>query len=104
MRRFDEIDAAGIDDDQPRARAQPPLHPRGEDRMGVGRIGADHHDDVGLVDRLEILRARGCAEGLFETVAGRRVADARAGVDVVVAEAGADQLLDEKHLFVGAAR
>ena len=32
------------------------------------------------------------------------MADARAGVDIVVAEAGADQLLDEIGLFIGAAR
>ena len=41
---------------------------------------------------------------LRQAVAGRRMADARAGVDVVVAEAGAHQLLDEVHLLVGAAR
>ena len=48
VRRAHEIDAARIDDDQLRAGAQPLLHPRGEDRMRVGRIGADHQDDVGL--------------------------------------------------------
>jgi hypothetical protein len=40
----------------------------------------------------------------LQAVAGRRMADAGAGVDVVVAEAGADQLLDEEGLLVGAAR
>ena len=84
--------------------AQAPLHPRGEHRMGVGRVGADHQDDVGLVDRLEVLGAGRGAEGRLQAVAGRRVADAGAGVDVVVAERGADHLLDDEDLFVGAAR
>ena len=56
------------------------------------------------VDRLEILRAGGRAERRLQAVAGRRVADARAGVDVVVAEGGAHQLLHEVGLLVGAAR
>ena len=41
MRRAHEIDPARIDDDQLRALAQPLLHARGEDRMAVGRVGAD---------------------------------------------------------------
>ena len=43
------------------------------------------------------------AEGLLEPVAGRGVADPRAGVDVVVAERRAHHLLDDVDLFVGAA-
>ena len=72
--------------------------------MRVGRIGADDEDHVGFVDRLEILRAGGRAKRLAEAIAGRRMADARAGVDIVVAEAGAHQLLDQEHFLVGAAR
>ena len=60
--------------------------------------------DVGVLDRVEILRAGRGAEGGRQAVAGRRVADARAGIDVVVAEAGADQLLHQIGFFVGAAR
>ena len=75
-----------------------------KNRMRVGRIGADDDHDIRLVDRLEILRARRGAEGLRQAEAGRRVADARAGVDVVVAEAGANHLLDQEHFLVGAAR
>ena len=72
--------------------------------MGVGRVRPDHDDDVRLVDRLEILRARRGAESLGKAKAGRRVADARAGVDIVVAESGAHHLLDQEHFLVGAAR
>ena len=104
VRALDQIDAARIDDDETRARAQTLLQARGEDRMGVGRIGADHDHDVRLVDRLEILRAGRGAEGLGQPEAGRRVANARAGVDVVVAESGANHLLNQEHFLVGAAR
>ena len=38
-----------------------------------------------------------------QAVAGRRMADAGAGIDIVVAEAGADQLLHQIGFFVGAA-
>ena len=84
--------------------AQPLLHPRREHRVGVGRVGADDHDDVGLVDGLEVLGAGRRAERLLEPVAGGRVADPGAGVDVVVAERRAHHLLDDVDLFVGAAR
>src|SRR5258705_3476813 len=72
--------------------------------MRRGRIGADDDDDVGVLDRVEVLCAGRGAIGLAEAIAGRRVTDARAGVDVVVAEAGADQLLHQEGFFIGAAR
>ena len=101
---FHHLGAARIDHDQLGALAQPLLQARGEHRMGGGRVGADDHDDVGVLDRVEILRAGRGAEGGRQAVAGRRVADAGAGVDIVVAEAGADQLLHQIGFFVGAAR
>ncbi len=103
VRRADQVDGARIDHDQLRALAHPALEARGEHRMGVARVGADHDDDIGLLDRLEGLRAGRFAQGLLEAVAGRRMADAGAGVDIVVAEGGAHQLLHQVILFVGAA-
>ena len=99
-----QVDPARIDDDQPRALAQAPLHLRSEHRMRVGRIGADDHDHVGVLHRIEILRAGRSAERGLEAVAGGRMADARAGIHVVIAECGADHLLHQVGLFVGAAR
>ena len=104
MRRAHQVDAARIDDDQFGALAQPLLHARGEYGMRVGRITADDQNDVGLVDRIEILRAGGSAEGLVEAIAGWRVTDARAGVDVVIAEARANELLNKITFLVRAAR
>ena len=71
--------------------------------MRVGRVGADDQDHVGFVDRIEVLGAGRGAEGGLQAVAGRRVADAGAGIDVVVAEGGAHQLLHQEGLLVGAA-
>ena len=104
VRALDEIDAAGIDDDETRARAQALLHAGAENRMSVGRIGADDDHDIRFVDGLEILRAGRGAEGLRQAEASRRMANARAGVDVVVAEPGANHLLNQEHFLVGAAR
>ena len=104
MRRAHQLRAARIDDDELGALAQPLLDLRADDRMRVGRIAADDENDIGLVDGVEILRAGGRAEGLAEAIAGRRMADARARVDIIIAEAAADELLHEKGLLAGAAR
>ncbi len=109
MRRLDvggadEVDAAWIDDDELRSLPQAPLEARGEDRMAIGRVGANDHDDIRLFDTIEILGASRRAEGGLEAVAGRRMADAGAGVDIVVAKDLADELLHEEGLLVGTAR
>ena len=72
--------------------------------MGGSRIGADDHGHIGMLDQVEILRAGRGTECRRQTIAGRRVADAGAGIDVVVAETRADQLLHQIGFFIGAAR
>ena len=104
VRRAHEVDAPRVDDDELGALAKTALHARGEHRVAVGRVRTDDHDDIGLRDRVEILGARRGAERLLEAVAGRRMTDACAGVDVVVAEHRTHHLLDEEGLLVGAAR
>jgi hypothetical protein len=101
--RAHEIDGARIEHDQLGALAQPFLHPRAEYRMRVGRVGADQHHHVGMLDGIEILGAGRCAECLAQAVAGRRMADAGAGIDVVDAEAAANELLNQERFLVGAA-
>ena len=66
-----QIDAARIDDDQPRSLPQAPLHARGEHRVGVGRIGTDDHHHVGGVHGIEVLRAGRFAQRGLQTVARR---------------------------------
>ena len=72
--------------------------------MAIGRVGTEHDHAISEVDTVEVLRAGRFSERCFQAIAGRRVADARTGVDIVVAKTGADQLLDKERLFVGAAR
>ena len=93
MRRAHKVDASRIDDDDLCTLANRLLHLRGEDGVPVGRVGANQQDYVGLFNAVEGLRTRGGAECLLQAVTGRRVADARAGIDIVIVEAGADELL-----------
>ena len=78
------------------------LDPGGRDRVVHGRVGADddHHLGLGHVHHRVGHRARADA---FEQGRHRRgVAQARAMVDVVAAEAGAHQLLEQVGFFVAA--
>src|SRR5580700_8117041 len=68
------------------------------------RVSPDDERYVGVLHRVEILRAGRGAVSLAEAIAGRRMADPRAGIDVVVAERRADQLLNQEGFLVGAAR
>ena len=57
--RADQVDAAGVGDDQAGAGAEPLLHAGGEDRVAVRGVGADDQDHVGMVDAGEVLGAGG---------------------------------------------
>ena len=103
MGRAHEIDTAWVEDDQLCALTQPLFHARGENWVTVGGVGADDHDHVGLLDRVEILRTGRRAVGGLEAIAGRRVADAGAGIHSVVAEGRAHEFLHKKGFFVSAA-
>ena len=104
VRGFDRLGLARIDHDELGALANAPLHQRPEHRVTLGRIGANHHNDVGLQDRVKVLARRAPAHRGGEAELRRRVADARAVVDIIVAEHRAGELLREKDLFVGATR
>ncbi|MPL67272.1 hypothetical protein SDC9_12963 [bioreactor metagenome] len=93
MRGVEQVDPPRVDHDQLRPRPQPLAQPRAEDRVAVGRVRADDERQIGLLDRVEVLRAGRGAEGLLQPVAGGRVADPGAGVGVVGAEDRAGQLL-----------
>ncbi|OIQ88746.1 hypothetical protein GALL_293510 [mine drainage metagenome] len=102
VRAAHQVDATRVDDDQRGTLAQSLLHPGGEDRVPIGRVGTYQQDHVGLLDRSELLRARRGAEGLLQPIPRRGVAHPGAGVDVVVAEPRPDHLLHHKDLFVSA--
>ena len=56
--------------------------------MRIGRVRADQQDHVGALDGLEILGTGGGTERLFQAIAGGRMADSGAGIDIVLAEGG----------------
>jgi hypothetical protein len=65
-------------------------------RVAVGRVGADDDDDVRCSTESKSCVPADVPKVLDEAIARRGVADAGAGIDIVVAEAGADQLLDDE--------
>ncbi|MND29242.1 hypothetical protein D3C80_197460 [compost metagenome] len=102
VRRVDQVDAPWVDHDQPRTLAQAALELRAEYRVGVGGVGADHQHHVGLHHRVEALCTSRLTQSLLQAIAGGRMANPRAGVDVVVAERRAHQFLHQVGFFVGA--
>ena len=94
--------AARIHDDQLRAAFGRLLEIGGGDGMVLRRVGADHHDDVGVPDRGERRGDRARADGLHQCRHRGGMAQPGAVVDVVGAEAGAHQLLEQIGLLVGA--
>ena len=72
------------------------------DGVVLGRIGADDDDDVGVLALVEGRGHRRRADALQQRRHRRRVAEPRAVVDIVGAEAGANQLLEQISLFVRA--
>ena len=70
MRRFNEINAARVSDNQLGPRAQALFHARGKNGMAVGRIRANHENNIRLFNRFEILRARRGAESLVQAITG----------------------------------
>ena len=102
VRRFDQANATGVDDNELRTLAQSTLHLRGKNRMTFGRVGANYHDDVGVHDAVKRLCAGRCTECLVQAKAGRRMTHSRAGIDIVIAHRRAHEFLYNEDFFVGA--
>src|SRR3954463_14082581 len=96
--------AARVDDDELRAAATGLLEERRRDGVVGRRVRAGEDGDVGVDDVAVGGRHGARADALEEGGDARRVAQARAVVDVVRAEARADELLEEIRLLVGALR
>ncbi len=71
-------------------------------RMVHGRIGADHQDEFGIHGGGERRRYRTGIQALHQRRHRRGMAQTRAVIDIVGAEAGAHQLLEQIGLFVRA--
>jgi hypothetical protein len=94
--------APRVDDDQLGAASACLLEERRGDGMVGRRVRPGEDRNVG-VDDVAVRGGHGArADALEQGGNTRRVAQARAVIDVVGAEAGTDQLLEEVGLFVGA--
>ena len=95
-----EIAAPRIRDDQLRPALHRILHPRRRHRMVHRRVGADDEQNLrpGHVAHLIADRAR--VDPFHQRRHARRVAEARAVIDVVRSESGAYELLEEIRLLV----
>ena len=72
--------------------------------MAFGRVCADHHDAVCILHAVKRLRACRRSHRLIQAVSGRRVADACAGINIVVTESRTNELLNNEYFFVCATR
>ena len=97
-----QITAARVGQDQLRPRLGGVLHPRRGDRMIHGGIGADHEDHFRMRHVADLVRDRAGVDAFHQRGHARRMAQARAVIDVVRSEAGAHQLLEQIRLFVRA--
>src|SRR5690606_19088978 len=104
VRRPHKVDAARVNDDQTSALPKAALHARSENWVCVCGIGANDHHHIGFFYGLESLRPCVCSISLPQPIACRRMAEPRAGVDIVIAKGGTHHLLHEIGFFVGAAR
>ena len=95
-----ELGAARIGEDQLRPVLDRVLDPRRGDRMIDDGIGADQEHDVRLHHVHHRIGHRARADAFEQRRDARRVAQARAVVDVVGAEAGAHELLEQVRLLV----
>ena len=94
--------APRVDVDDLRAAAPRLLEEGRRDRVVRGRVAAGEDRDVGVHDVAVGRGDRARADALEQRRDARGVAQPGAVVDVVGAEAGADQLLEEVGLLVGA--
>ena len=92
--------AARIHDDELRAALGGLLEEGRRHRVVLGRIGADHHDHFRVLALVEGGGHRAGADALHQRRHRRGVAEPRAVIHVVGAEAGAHELLEEIGLLV----
>ena len=97
-----QLGAARVGEHDLRAALRRVLHPGRGDRMVLRRVRADHEDQLGVLDVVDRVAHRARADAFEQRRDARRVAQARAVVDVVAAEAGAHQLLEQVGLLVAA--
>ena len=99
-----ELRSSGVGEDQLRAILHGVLEPRRRDGMVRHRIGADQQHDFGFQHVHHRIGHGARADAFEQCRHARRVAKPRAVIDVVRAEAGAHELLEQIRLLVAALR
>ena len=103
-REVDEVMPSHIDDDQLRAVLRRVFDERRRDRMIRRRVAAGDECDRRASDISKHVRDRSRSDPFHQRGNRRRMTQPRAVIDVVRAEAAADQLLKQIRLFVRALR
>ena len=98
-----ELDLTRIDHDERHALHDALLDARSGDGVSLGRVGPGDEDAIRELEVGDAVGGGAGAEGFLHAPGGGAVADAGAGVDVVRAEADADEFLHQVVLLVGAA-
>ena len=104
LRRLNQFNFTRVNHDQACTLAQTLFQARAKHGMRIGRIRPNDHNDVGLLNRFEGLRPCRCAKRLTQAVASRRMAHARAGIDVVRTQHSAHEFLHQIGFLIGATR
>ena len=99
-----QLDPARVDRDEPQAAQRRLLDARADDRVALGRVGADEDRRARVLDVVEAAGRARQAERLAQRPRGGGVADARAVVDVVRADRGAHEPLHDVAVLVRRAR
>ena len=107
MWRAHNVGTAGIDNDQlctgaSILPAQAAFHPAGKNGVTIGGVCTNNQDDIAVLNTVKILRAGAGTKSGFEAISGRRMAYARASIDVIVTKTGTYKLLHEEGFFIGA--
>ena len=104
MRAFHHFGPARIDHYQLGTFAQPLLQAAGKDGVARNGVRTDDDNHIGFFHRIKILRPCRSAKGLAQPITGGRMADAGAGIRIIVHKHGAGQFLHQIGFFIGAAR
>ena len=99
-----QLDPPRVDRHEPQPAQRGLLDPRADDRMALRRVRADDDRRARRLDVVERAGRPGVSERGAQRIRGRRVADARAVVDVVRADRGTHQSLHRPAVLVRGAR
>ena len=100
MRRTDDFNATRIDNDKVSTLSQSFLQARPKYRVRFCGVGSHHNNHVSVGNGSKVLCSSGLTQGLLQTIASWGVADASAGIDVVITKSSPHHFLDQPHFLI----